>query len=321
MKLEYIKELENYSKLIFGEGVETISPLQEIKYKNKSLFIKHEDRLFLQCAKQRSILYMLMKYIESGKRNFVISSSGHAALVSAYTVSALKDRYKINKLIILLSNQTSNEKLSKFIKHLELNISVRDLRNNFKRGVIEFNFADNPKQQAFQLAQEGYVNLRGSTDDLALIGFKAIAHELVLQMEDRNKVDGIFVPASSGTTALGIYQGFHDLDQNPAMHVIQTTKVNTLVKKMQTASFEEELNHPSESITDYIGHRRKQVEEMIVISNGKGWIISKQEVIEGKKELANIGIEASYDSALPFAAYLKATEEKEFECPVLVFTG
>jgi threonine synthase len=265
------------------------------------------------------------------------------------------------KLKIFLSNQISDEKLQKFIDKLKIESSVSVLRGGGSFGNVEFNLSVNPKQQAVQLGNKGWINLRGSQDDIALIGFRTIAYELISSGEE---FDAVFVPASSGTTALGIYQGFQEFNLFPQMHVVQTTDVHALVKRIahwtslptqadlpayaeataggpdvnkvtlnksaadlsaEASNIEKqstlERQAKAESIVDMIGLRRLQIEEMIKGSNGAGWIISNDEVEKAKRELASLGVEASYDSALTFAAFKKATKNKKFRNPAMVFTG
>jgi threonine synthase len=312
MKWQYADEFRTINNKLELYGYP--SPVQLTRINDLAISFKYDGGLQLMCSKQRSLSYMIAKYIEMGKTNFVVSSSGNAALVSCYVAL----RYKEIKLKVFLSKQISDEKITKFITLLHMDATVANFRKGGRYGNIEFDLSDNPKQKAFKLGNEGWVNLRGSQDDLALVGFRSIAYELV-EMSDQ--WDAVFVPASSGTTALGIYQGFREAGLNPAMHIVQTTKVNALVKRVALDRGAAETEHPSESIVDIVGHRRTQVEEMITASNGGGWIISKDEVEEAQHDLFVAGILASYDSALTYAAFKKASKIKRFNNPVMVFTG
>jgi threonine dehydratase len=180
------------------------SPLEKLDMLNESFYLKRDDLLELGCSKQRSLVLMIDSYVKSGVQKFAVSSSGNAALVSAYVAI---HNPGIKELKILLSGHEtlgiSDYKLSKFIQVLGLSISVGELRKGYIYKNIEFVLSDNPKQQAFLLAQGGYVNLRGSTDDTALEGFQSIGYELAKEIA----CDAVFIPASSGTTAIGVYRG------------------------------------------------------------------------------------------------------------------
>ncbi len=291
------------------------SPIKYFSSKEGNFAIKNDDLLQLGCSKQRSIIYMIAKYIQTGKTQFTVSSSGNAALVAAFAVLKQPE----TSLKIFLSVHISDEKLKKFIDLLKISTTIGNLRNGGVFGNIEIDLSDNPKQKAIMQANNGWLNLRGSKDDTALIGFRTISYEL---MDINDRWDAVFVPASSGSTALGIYQGFQESGQNPAMHIVQTTKVNTLVKRIAKPVDDHVLQaHPSESIVDIIGLRRLQIEEMVKKSNGAGWIISTYEVEQAKSELDSMGMAASYDSALTFAAFKKSTKTKKYRNPVMIFTG
>lgn len=322
---QYTTDLERYTSefeiLPDNFTPEYPSPIDKIKVGKDNVWIKHEDLLSLGCAKERSIVYMIAKYLEMGRTMFTVSSSGNAALVAAYI--GMHANTEIEEIQVLLSDKISDSKLERIITFLGLEdeVSIEDFREGLSFEKVTFTFCENPKQVAFQLEKQGYVNLRGSTDDLATIGFKTISYEISKQLEE-TLPDAIFIPASSGTTVVGIYEGFKDLGWNPEIHVVQTTKAYALVKKIKNIHFPVEPEHPAESIIDVIGHRRKQIEEIITNSRGNGWVITAEECISAKKELfRQYNITAGYDSALTYAAYLKSVQEKKYKNPVLVFTG
>jgi threonine synthase len=322
---QYIRDLERYTAE-FEIHTDNFDPeypstLESLKLQDQQIWLKRDDELELGCSKQRSIVYMIGKYLEMGKTKFVVSSSGNAALVSAYI--GLHSYSDVEEVKILLSEQISDSKLTKMLKslHLEDELTVEDLREGPQLEKVKFEFSVNPKQQAFQLEKEGWTNLRGSTDDLAIIGFKTIANEIIHEL-GQNKPDAVFIAASSGTTALGIYQGFSELSIYPQIHVVQTTKTYALLKKLKNIDLPIEPEHPAESIIDVIGHRRKTIETIISESKGDGWVIDVEECIEARRELRNeYNVTTGYDSALTWAAYKKAVESQKFQNPVLVFTG
>lgn len=311
------QEKFNNANYIFG-GFTYPSPVVSIISHGTNVYLKRDDLLQLGCSKQRSIPLMIYHYLLQGMDKFCISSSGNAALVSAFCTMQTS---MIKSMLVYLSTNISDAKLQKFIDHLELDCDTDDLREgNFTMDNLVIRLVDNPRQEAFSQGQFGYVNLRGSMDDSALTGFASITDELIQQVGP--DIDAIFVPSSSGTTAQGIYQGFLNYGLKPEMHVVQTSKVKALIGNFQSQNqVDTETNHPSESIVDIIGHRRKQIHQIISESKGFGWIINSQEVINAKNELESHGIYTSFDSALAYAAYLKACTTNRFEKPVLIFTG
>lgn len=330
----FLQESYSYFGLEYSE-----SPLQEIEYNHKKLYLKRDDLLPLGCSKQRSIVPMIYHYLKLGNKKFVVSSSGNAGLVAAFC--ALKSN-EIEEMIVYFDKNISDKKLDNFANKLnKYNSSIT--RENLRKGIriedrLQISSAQDPRQEAFNLAKEGFVNLRGSTDDIALIGFETISYEInryfvipsstgnpelrdtdsqsTLDSRLRGNDINIFVPASSGTTAQGIYEGFKKLNLNPKINVVQTAKVHTLVKNLAAEEKVEETSF-AESIVDIIGHRRSKIEELVKSTGGKGFIISNKELEEAMQILSELQIETSYDSALTFAAWLKDQEEGA----VLVFTG
>lgn len=310
--LEFISAMNKFS--ISTEP----SPLQEIIYQDQKLLLKRDDLLQLGCSKQRSIPYMIYLYLLKQEKRFIVSGSGNSGLVSAYC--ALNCR-EIEEMQICFAKTISDMKLQRFIDKLKLNYTPSD----FRKGDIHLNniivkLVEDPRQEAFNMSKIGYANLRGSTDDNSILGFKSLVDEVLSQTN--LQINSIFVPASSGCTAIGLYEGFSDHSLNPAMNIVQTTKVNALVRNIVDSSKSEE-NHPSESIVDYIGRRRARIEQIIVNSKGKAWVISSQEVQDAKEILQNqYGINTSFDSALSFAACIKNYKKlKNEKINLLIFTG
>ncbi len=292
------------------------SPLELVDINRKKLALKRDDKLQMGCSKERSIIPLIDHYLQKGADRFTVSSTGNAALVAVY--AALRDK-RIKHLHVFFSTSISDKKLASILRLLPL-LKISDIRNNIAYQNITFQLCENPKQEAFQLVRQGYINLRGSTDDLALEGFKSIAYEL---HEQCNQVEHVFIPASSGTTAMGVFQGFQGIGCMPQIHVVQTTKVHALLKRVaRDHAGEAESEHPAESILDIIGHRRAEIEHVISHTQGRGWIITARSCKIAQHELQErFGITTSPDSALTYAAYKQAIEHQELKNAVLLFTG
>lgn len=311
---------------------EKSSPLEELA---SSTYLKRDDKLDLKCSKQRSIPIQIQYHLSNNKKNFVVSSTGNAALVSIYC--ALNNP-EIKKMDVFFSNYgegLSNDKIVKLEKLLNLDLSKiqKNIKNDFTYRLndtptgkeITIHLDKNPKQRAYQLStKEGYVNLRGSVDDAAVLGFKTIAYEVYNQLEesvDLNSTINIFVPASSGTTALGVYEGFKELGFIPKINVVQTTKVHSLIKRIYKETYDREEVHHANSILDIIGHRRSDIESIIDVAKGEPWIISDKECVDSYKELKSLGVSTSYDSTLTYAALKKSGKINTTEKNILIFTG
>ena len=298
------------------------SPIITAQLFGKIFYIKRDDLLFLGCSKQRGITYLMYRHLQDGRSRFVLSSSGNTALVAMYAALQVPDRIK--HLIVFLDKKIPDNKLVRVFSRLRNYLSKDLFDSALARKDIEFNnirvnFSSDPRLDAFKYSREfEFLNIRTSTDEYAVQGFKDLGRELYNQLRELNfSVDQVFIPSSSGATALGLFYGLEENGILPKINVVQTTKVYSLVKPL-FRSVEEEDQHPASSIVDYLGHRRKEVLSMIQHTKGRGWIISSKETIESYEILKGMGIHTSYDSSLTLAAYLKADMPSN---SLLLFTG
>lgn len=282
---------------------------------NTELYLKREDMHLHGSHKGRSIPAMIKHYIQLGKTNFCISSSGNAAISAAMFVNeynAKQNNLKLN-LKIFVGNNISEEKF-KIIKNLSGN-SVLAQRTS------------NPKQSAFQMDKDGLAqNLRQSTDDTALLGYASLAKELA---EIKN-LNAVFIPASSGTTAQALHEEFVKLKINPQIHIVQTDACHPIVDAFYLLSGREPLPTASttksiaSAIVDNVAHRKEKVAEALKESNGDAWVCGDKEI---KNAVALIKktekITASPNSALAVAGLAQALKyRRQFNGPVVcILTG
>lgn len=270
------------------------------------VYLKREDQHKYGSHKGRSLPLMIKKYSKQGPytasiggpyQNFVISSSGNAALAAIYAVQAHnRNNSKKIKLQIFIGQNINPAKLKKLLAIIEdPNIKIEQTAN--------------PKQSAFQLDKEGSAkNLRQSTDDLALEGYFELAEEL----SKISNLQAVFIPTSSGTTAQALGQAFQKLNCPAQIHIVQTTACHPIA-----ATFNPSLSLPltgartsiADAIVDNIAHRKGGVLEIIKKSSGSGWIVTDEEIknaISLVEETCNIKI--SPNSALSVAGLKKAVE-------------
>jgi threonine synthase len=235
---------------------------------------------------------MINKYAGEGGKNFVISSSGNAALAAAMYVNEYNkaNTDKIN-LKIFIGKNIAQEKLSALIP----------LKND---GII-IELVSNPKQQAFQMDKSGQAkNLRQSTDDAALVGYE----ELALELNSIKNLSAVFIPTSSGTTAQGLYYGFQKLKQNPQIHIVQTSACHPIVSVIARSEATKQsptTTSIASAIVDKVAHRKTAVAEAIKNSQGFGWIATDEEIQQAVnlvKQTENIDI--SPNSALSVAGLI-----------------
>ena len=280
------------------------------------LYLKREDLHPMGSHKGRSLPLMIDKYAGEGIKNFVISSSGNAALAAAKHIKKLG----LN-LTIFVGEKIDQEKLASLLSfRTERGISVVQVKN--------------PKQQALQMDKAGQAkNLRQSTDDQALFGY----HELAKELSEIKNLQAIFVPTSSGTTAQGLYDGFQIIGLNPQIHIVQTTACHPIVdvislsSRLERSEMEGSLGFTRDdsggvamtsiasAIVDKVAQRKNKVAQVIKNSRGQGWIATDAEIIEAIKLIQSTEqIDASPNSALSLVGLLQSLKSGyKFTGPVV----
>lgn len=281
------------------------------------LWLKREDLHHFGSHKGRSIPYMIDQYWhKEGLDNFVISSSGNAALAAALHVTHHNSNNpdKLISLKIFVGTKIPAEKLNKLTTLADEHIIIEQV--------------ENPRQAAFQLDASGASKLlRQSTDELALKGYKDLAEEL----NHIPNLQAIFIPTSSGTTAQALGEFFQTLEQKPEIHIVQTKAVHPIADSFQTVmcpTHGKFVPDPDTSIAgaivDKIANRKFPVVDAVLKSNGNGWIASDEDIqaaVELVKEKTQIDI--SPNSALSVAGLAQAISNgKQFSGAVVcLITG
>lgn len=275
------------------------------------VYLKREDQHKYGSHKGRSIPLMIKKYVKVGPytpaiggpyKNFVISSSGNAALAAILAVQAhnVNNTEKIN-LKILVGQNINPEKLK--ILLAEINDAHVALEQT-----------DNPKQEAFLLEKacpeqsRGVKFLRQSTDDLSLEGYFELAEEL----SKIPNLQAVFIPTSSGTTAQALGEAFAKLNCPAQIHIVQTTACCPIAKQILNTKYKIlDTDHSlADAIVDRIAHRKDKVLEIIKNSSGSSWVATDEEIknaIELVEDACKIKI--SSNSALAVAGLKKAADD------------
>jgi len=212
---------------------------------------------------------MIKAYTKQGQRNFVVSSSGNAALASilATTQHNKNNPTKQITLTILVGQHVDTE------KHKRLSSAIADVSQ------IELRQVERPKQEAFQMGKNGDATyLRQSTDDLALEGYLSLAQEMGKIPDLR----AIFVPTSSGTCAQAIANYFTGLENSPEIHIVQTAFCHPIAELCLPEGVTPPDNDERSiagAIVDKVAHRKTLLSSAVLASGGAGWI-PNEEVIE-----------------------------------------
>jgi threonine synthase len=276
------------------------------------VYLKREDLHAYGSHKGRSIPFMIQHYVKQKEQhNFVISSSGNAAL-AAIKYTTLHNRNNADTPITL--TVYIGEKISPHKKEILELERERDPH-------ISIIQTERPKQSALKMQKEGTAeNLRQSTDDTALEGYTELAKELTRIPS----LSAIFIPTSSGTTAEALGSECIALGStSPQIHSIQTEYCHPIAEIFDT-DFTHRDSSIAGAIVDNIAHRKDKVVKIIQKSGGSGWIVSDAEIqaaIDLVKDTCEISI--SPNSALAIAGLQKALRKNwKFDGPVVcLITG
>lgn len=261
-----------------------------------SLSLKREDLHPYGSHKGRSIPVMIDHYASTGAKQFVISSSGNAALAAAMHIKYLNTEITRSTsadhtpydLDIFVGNHIVPHKLDKLKAFQSDNIRVL--------------IKERPLQAATLAAQEGMISLRQSTDDEALVGYESLALELS-QIEG---VGAIFIGTSSGTTAQALATYFIAKKLPIQVHIVQTSGCHPIADGLETYDGENE-DSIADAIVDRTAMRKNTLIPLIKKTGGNAWVATNEE-IENALDLVkeNTGLDISTNSALSIVGAMQS---------------
>ena|SRR3989339_1567401 len=247
------------------------------------LYLKREDLHPLKSHKGRSLPPMIDHYLKFGHSNFVISSSGNAALAAGLYLKKINSsqKNKIN-LKIFVGKKIPADKIKPLQALTNKNITIVQVTN--------------PKQSAFLAQKQGAVLLRQSLDNLAPKGYADLYDELRRIKELKT----IFIPTSSGTTLAGLFMASKGKIQ---LNIVQTDFCHPFVKS--------NLPTPKKSlagaIVDKVGHRKTEVLKALKKSKGAGYVADDWDIKNAiKLAYKTEKIKLSPNSALALVGLLHA---------------
>lgn len=271
--------VEDKFKLFLGEGNTSLDDLEDL-----GVIIKREDKNPTGSLKDRGMVYLISKLYSQGKRQFVLSSSGNAA-ISALTLC-----------------QTANLEIKLFVSP---NIEEGKLfRLREMKGDITV--TPKPLSGAAKYALDyQYHNLRPSLNDFGREGYQTIAFEIA---DKRGVIDDIFLPVSSGVSLLGIHEGFKKIGYMPRIHACQSSKIN-MISAVYDRNFKSEEISLAKALVARSVPLKERILKAINESKGFGWVINNQEIVQVQEILIKKGIETSNEGSLALAAVLKARNQ------------
>lgn len=253
----------------------------------EGIVFKREDENFSGSVKDRGISYQLNWAKKEGVKNLVISSSGNTAISACW----LAKRLGLN-LFVFLSPKIHRGKLA-IIQEFPFHLS----------------FSNRPVSDSIKFAQKNnFYHLRASIDPRGSTGYQQIAKE-ILENRVNQGIDSIFIPVSSGTTLVGIFDGFQITSFIPQIHAVQSSAVFPIA-----AQFDKDFTAVKRSLADALvakfTPRRKQVIDIIKRTRGSGWVVSDETIEKANRWFEKRGIATSPEGAAALAGIWKAKEKK-----------
>ncbi len=281
----------------------------------KDLYFKREDLHPYGSHKGRSIPVMIDHYIAKGSKEFVISSSGNAALAAALYVKELNDNYarlgensSTIPLVGLRGRVTSPKRADQFLLALTIFVGHHIAPHKLEKlkaiedENIRVLIKERPLQAATLAGQEGMVNLRQSIDDTSLMGYEALARELSLT----EGIGAVFIGTSSGTTAQALAAYFSQKKLPIQVHIVQTSGCHPIADGFDTYDGREE-DSLADAIVDRTAMRKTKIVSIVRKTEGNAWVATNDE-IETARDMVqkNAGLDISTNSALSVVGAMQA---------------
>lgn len=285
----------------------------------KDLYFKREDLHPLGSHKGRSIPVMIDYHFARGSKNFVITSSGNAALAAALYIKDMPDI----SLEIFVGENIVPHKLAKLAKIVEDTNKAENVKNDGNEKVlperIKITKVPRPSQALMQATQRGMTSLRQSTDDIALVGYETLAKELLTM----TKLAAVFIGTSSGTTAQALAQFFLKDKRGVQVHIVQTSSCHSMSESFHRCELSgtDNVGNPenmseakisiADAIVDKVALRKTALIPLIKQTGGSGWCATNEDIIAAQKLAKTYtGLDISTNSALSVVGALKAGRAK-----------
>ena len=276
---QYLTDVPSVFRLSLNEG-----NTSEEFFAHLDVILKREDQNPTGSLKDRGMAFLISKALSEGFNNFVLSSSGNAAISSANYCKKAE-----LKLKIFVSPKIDKNKML-VLKQMRADVST-----------------DNrPLTMAARFSKENNAyNLRPSLNKFGGEGYQTISFELT---DGNQEISDIFIPVSSGVNLLGIYQGFKKTKMLPRLHLCQSSAVCPLACLFDRDYPPEEVSLATALVAKH-SPLKQQILKAIEESGGTGWVIGNEQIRQADKILRGHKIETSAEGALALAAVEKARKK------------
>lgn len=263
------------------------------------VYLKREDLSPTGSFKFRPLSYQISLARQNGHSEIIIPTSGNAGITAAFICQKAKI-----KAHVFVHPEIDSGKLREIKKyHPYLYLSRQSIR-----------------QAKLLSAKIGAPNLRPSTDDAAIEGYKSLAGELSEQLPS---CEAIFSYITSGSSIIGLgkmYQLLKKENQKiPQLHAVQSGTITEIAEE-----FDDRKNKDSQLAGQGgIRHTRRKDEVIQTIkdSGGSAWIVTNPEIKIAQKLLHQHQIQSSPEGAASLAVAKRAQEKNNFQTIVVIISG
>jgi threonine synthase len=233
-----------------------------------SLRLKREDQNPNGSHKDRGLLFQVAHHRAERPRTHVISSSGNAATSAAAACALTGDR-----LVAFVAHDTDPAKVGRIAARGGLVV----------RASKPVNFA------RYAARVFGLVNLRGTADPSASIGYRSLAGELRSE-----GADAVVTFSSSGVSVRGILDGFERGGSTPAVWSVQSGRCIALARALDENAVED-----PESPAGRLGARNppgaEAMAQRLAATGGGAVAVDSSTVARGQAWLQAEGVSTSHE--------------------------
>ncbi len=260
-----------------GEGDTPIVDLPELAaaWGLESVGLKREDHNPNGSHKDRGLLYQVAAHRGEARRTHVISSSGNAAASGAAACAVTGDR-----LVAFVAEDTDPTKVGRIAA----------------RGGVVLK-ASKPINFARYAARVfGLVNLRGTADPIASVGYRSLAGELC-----EAGADHVLTFSSSGVSASGMLDGFDRLGASTALWSVQSGRCVALARALD-ADAPSDPDSPAGRLGARNPPGADELARRLVRGGGGAVAVDAAAVARGSGRLRGVGVETSPEGGATLAA-------------------
>ena len=289
-----------YRISIFNEWTPLEKANQEIDdFVGCKVYLKREDLSPTGSFKFRPLSYQISLARQNGHCEIIIPTSGNAGITAAFICQKAKI-----KAHVFVHPEIDSGKLKEIKKyHPYLYLSRQSIR-----------------QAKLLSTKIGVPNLRPSTDDAAIEGYKSLAGELSKQLPG---CEAIFSYITSGSSIIGLGKMYQLITKEsgkvPHLNAVQSGVITEIAEEFDDRKSEDSQLAGRGGIKHT--RRKDEIIKTIKDSGGSAWITTNSEIKIAQKLLHKNKILSSFEGAASLAAAKRAQEKSNLKTVIIIISG